>query len=470
MNFAVKIKKLNYQALPIFGVTLAYGVGLVMIGYTYAQIGKLTGLSAAQQPLLAIPQSVGIYLGTLVLSWFMARYSVRKIFLVGMTLTLISTILLSQLDRLAGAGPANSIHTKALIAYLILNSTFGLGLSVTLPITNTYFTAAYPDKKESLKMVSINSGIFCIGAAILPLVAGQAIIAASKSNYFDAVRYFYYIAIGFIALGVISSLFVTYREDQNSMGVVEKQTEEALGMTVPINKKTNQKIKPKRLITEILIISSGFLILGILAETVFYYSFISFFDTANNSHRLIIATQAFGLFFLVQGLTRLTVGTIVSRRFTNRWILTISLILIAIASVFVATGLTKQHIYYTYIIAVIAGIGFGNLLPLLLNYSTRAYPPKSSLLSIWANSSSNMPVGPTQIIVWQLLLLKNNSLLSLGLLCVGCVVFTLALVWYLIIRLRIRDFEPNDAQGHHPPKVIDPLLGATNTDKNSANP
>lgn len=97
-------------AFVSFFIMFAYGLMLLMVGYTSYQISQqLFGNndSVRLQLLTALPQAFGLLVGAFGLKPLMPRVNIRTIMVAGMALALPAIVTISQLDKFTGTTGKN---------------------------------------------------------------------------------------------------------------------------------------------------------------------------------------------------------------------------------------------------------------------------------------------------------------------------------------------------------------------------
>ena len=440
--------------IVILLITIVYGSILLMIGYTNTGVASITGLSTKSAPLLVIPELVALYIGTIAVQFFIKRFKVHYLIAGAMLLTLISLVLLSQLDYITKTnGNINNLSAAnkrdALIIFCVLNFTTGLGVSVASPISNTFFNTHFHGH-DATKKVSINNALFCFGAGIIPLVFAKTIFQNQASLNFDAIRYFFYIAVGLAAVGVIVPFLMDHHlkfwKDPSNIDQHEKpKASPNQDSSSPNPTIAKHKIMKKHLFVKLLSIASLFFVFYVVVESIFNYNFVFLFEQSNNVADQIIFTQAFGLYFVVQGLMRFLSGVLFSRYVAHRWFITMSIMFIITAASLLIANIAKSNLNYAFIIAVIAGIGIGNIWPLLLNYTANFYKPKASLISLWSVSISKLPIPLVQIMIW-LINFQPQSTLILSIIALVGIILVLIIIWLFTNYLTLAGFPHEDLQ------------------------
>ena len=342
-----------------------------MIGYTNNAIASLTGLNSQKAPLLIIPQSAGLFMGSIAIRRLLLKFKVNYIYSGFLFFTLLSLVLISQLDHITGIahggrGASSQQKTAALVVFLVLNFCTGLGISVSSLISNTYFNTHYHEQKAT-QMISVNNSIFCFGAGLMPLAGSSLIFATEQSVNFSSVRFFFYIAIVFTAIGTIIPLFIdrnlVFWQDDSQPALSAKAESQKFVKEIKEHHH-DHKASPKmhhHVFRKLLLIASLFFFCYASTETIFNFNFPAFFIIGNNVSKQITITQAFGLFFICQGIMRFLSGVILSRYISHRWFITLSIAGISTACILIMAKIAHYNLNYAYLIAAISGLGVGNI-------------------------------------------------------------------------------------------------------------
>ena len=381
-----KTSKMNISVILCFAIIFIYGSLLLMVGYTQAGLAKvLFPKHGSYIVYLLLAQSFGLIASTLLLSKLLAKMNIKYIFMVGMMGAAIMLTLISQIDRLS------SNHIVLISIFIIFSFILGLGIGPISPLISTYLSAIYSGHKRTT-MLSVSNGVYGIGAGIIPLVASAAIIKLAQNSSgtgggLGPVRFFYYIAIVLAVLGAIAGYFIDYRHTAQSTS----------SKIIGKDKKSFSILKP--LIFAIAIMSAY-----MIAETIANYMFV---NVANDTvatgviakqNVKIHAIQGFGLFVMVQGLWRTFSGLFVTPHVKKRYFILISaLIMLAGFSWIMGGGL--RHTYGIYAIAILFGLGIGNLWPAIYSYAIDIDERRASYIGMAINITSMVWIPLTQLVV-----------------------------------------------------------------------
>ena len=429
----------------MFGIMFVYGTLLLMIGYTNVALTQITGLKGKEAVLLAIPQSIGLIVGTLSFRYLLSRFNIRWILSGGYLLALVCLILISQLDKITGATGVNIAQSNkngALAAFTVLSFFMGLGISGSSPISSIYLSSIFKDKQRSIAL-SISNGVYGAGAGIIPLAAAAAIynIQNESGAPFNHIRFFYYIAIGMAAIGLIISLMSYYKYE--AMSLSTKNMDEELDKKLESKEAVKKNLSTKKIFTRALIIVIAIYVFYMITETISNYGLTNLIigqgggssDKATN----ITATQCFGLFLLTQGLWRCVSGFTVTKWFRYRSFLTYSIALVITAFIIVLSGALKSNINIGFLVAVILGFGLGNIWPIIFAYAANINHEKSAVMGLGINITSMMMIPVTQAISGTLL---GQDPISISVLIIVSGVLALSLIWILSFYL-IKAGQPN---------------------------
>ena len=92
------------------------------------------------------------------------------------------------------------------------------------PISSTYLAAVYTGRACPL-WLSVSQGLYEVGAGIIPLTASRAIYnLGGAGNDLSQVQIYYYIAVGFAGVALLSSLLLNYRHAPDSLQQVKTKT------------------------------------------------------------------------------------------------------------------------------------------------------------------------------------------------------------------------------------------------------
>ena len=378
------INKINNKqktsVILCFAIIFIYGSLLLMVGYTQAGLSKIMFPNKASNIVyLLLAQSFGLIVSTLLLSKLLSKMNIKYIFLAGLSSAAIMLTLISQIDHM--------FRDRGVRIGMFLVFSFILGISIgpISPLISTYLSAIYSGSKRTT-MLSVSNGVYGIGAGIIPLVASAAIIKLGGKG-FEAVRFFYYIAIALAVIGAIAGYFIDYRHTQQSTS------------SKIISKGTQNFSIWKPLVFAIIIMS-----FYMIAETIANYMFVNIANdtpptsvVTENSIK-IHATQAFGLFVMIQGLWRTTSGLFVLPYVKKRYFILISATIMLVGFIWIISG-GMRYTYSVYIIAILFGLGIGNLWPTIYSYAIDIDERRASFIGMAINITSMVWIPLTQLVV-----------------------------------------------------------------------
>ena len=429
----------------MFGIMFVYGTLLLMIGYTNVGLTQITGLKAKESVLLAIPQSIGLIAGTLSFRYLLSRFNIRWILSGGYLLALVCLILISQLDKITGATGANIAQSNkngAIAAFTVLSFFMGLGISGSSPISSIYLSSIFKDKQRSIAL-SISNGVYGAGAGIIPLAAAAAIYSIKNESgaAFTHIRFFYYIAIGMAAIGLLISLMSYYKYE--AMSLSTKNMDEELNQKLESKEAVKKNLSAKKIFTRALIIVMAIYVFYMITETISNYGLTSLIKSqgGNDKAASITATQCFGLFLLTQGLWRCVSGFTVTKWFRYRSFLTYSIALVITAFIIVLSGALKANINIGFLVAVILGFGLGNVWPIIFAYAANINHEKSAVMGLGINITSMMMIPVTQAISGTIFQ-SGQDPVGISVLIIVSGVLALSLIWILSFYL-IKSGQPN---------------------------
>ena len=374
-----KKSKMNISVILCFVIIFVYGSLLLMVGYTQA------GLANVMFPphhtsyivYLLLAQSLGLIASTLLLSKLLAKMNIKYIFMAGMMGAAIMLTLISQIDKLS------SNHIVLISLFIIFSFILGIGIGPVSPLISTYLSAIYSGNKRTT-MLSVSNGVYGIGAGIIPLVASAAIIKLGGEG-FNAVRFFYYIAIVLAVLAAVAGYFVDYRHSAQST------SSKIIG-------KDNKGFNIWKPLMFAVAIMSAYMICETIANYMFVNVATDTAGTITKQNVKIHAIQGFGLFVMVQGLWRTFSGLFVTPHVKKRYfILASALIMLAGFSWIFFGGL--RHTYGVYAIAILFGLGIGNLWPAIYSYAIDIDERRASYIGMVINITSMVWIPLTQLVV-----------------------------------------------------------------------
>ncbi len=452
MNKNINLNKsgIKTTTISMFVIMFVYGLMLLMIGYTNPGLQQITGLKGGKTIFLALPQSIGLIIGVLGLKWLLSKYNIRTILSVGFGFAFISIIILSQLDKITGAtgtNPSSNAQQKALIVYLIISFIMGLGISPSSPIASTYMSTVYKGHKKSV-LLSLSNAVYGIGGGIIPLALASFIYNQSNNNNvakFDTLRYFYYIAMGFLALALLLSFLTNYKHSKERLSGEIKNTNNSTSE----NKIENQKdvnLTKRHFWTAVILIISMYAFY-MISETISNYSFVHFVNPdSGDKSRTITATMAFGLFVLVQGIWRAVSGLTLVKWIKLKYFILSSFLLVIAAFTILATGVVKNNPNLSYLVAILIGLGLGNIWPMMFSYGTGVNEEKAPLIGVCINIIS-MAMIPIVQVASALVINVNNGLTIMAIVGITTAVLASITIWYLSFYLKLKKMEhPNDSE------------------------
>ena len=385
-----KGKYLHKIGIPAsFLVMFLYGSLLLLTGYTEAGLSAAIFKTNHYVPTFAwllLSQSIGIIIGNFITGKLVDKINTRYI--------LFGSFLISSLNLIA---TANIIHFSSLVSlrifyFLIFSFILGICIGPINTLISILFGTLYVGSKRTIMFSSVQ-GMYAIGLGAIPLIFAHTVINIKNQTNFLETQKFYYIATSFAILGAIIGLLVNYKHStQHSSSKI--LNEETHGKHINIKKA--------------LFFSLTLVVFVMVVETVVNWSFVriskniishgdpNFFN--NNAKISINILQAFGLMLVVQGLMRPLTSIFIFPYIDKKWYVLFSAILLVIGFSWITLGAFK-HIYSIFIVAVILGMGIGNIWPVLFTYSVSLDNRRSSFIGIIFNIISGATLPITQIIV-----------------------------------------------------------------------
>ena len=424
----------------VFSLMFIYGSLLLMVGYTNVGLNQITGLSGRETVWLAIPQSIALTVGTYCLKFFLKKFNIRTIFFCGYSLVLVCLILISQLDKISGAtgtDPNTTAKHTALGLYIVFTFFLGLGLSPTSPINSIYLSTIFRGKKRGF-FLSASNGVYGVGGGIIPLAAASAIYSLQNngSAEFATLRFFYYIAIGLAVLAILIALVANYKQAEQTLTIKD--------MADTVDKTVTKSTRKKFFVTALILVVIMY-IFYMLPETFSNYSFTNFVKGEKGDRaRSIAATQCFGLFLVVQGIWRCVSGFTVTRWFRFRTFLTYSVLFIVAGFAILASGLLNNNANWGFLVAVLIGLGFGNMWPIMFSYASAINNEKAAFMGVAINITSMAAIPVFQLLAGGLTNPQTEAIVAL---CSA--VILLGMIWSLSTYLkRIGQPHVDDTRKH----------------------
>lgn len=372
-------------AFVSFFIMFAYGLMLLMVGYTSYQIsqqlfGNNHNHSVRLQLLTALPQAFGLLVGAFGLKPLMPRVNIRTIMVAGMALALPAIVTISQLDKFTGT-TGKYVNWKAVGAYIPLNFLFGLGISICSPVTSTYLGTVYTGKTRSYLVSGIN-GLYGLGAGFIPLFLTDFVYGKSNGTPdFDAIRPFFYISLVFCILTLLLSLLLDYRFTPESLSVGAEKT------SVTTDNSSHQQSK----LNSTLLITFGCIFL--------FFCFYLIFETGANyglagkyinqsglepevkKENTIHMIRGLGLFFLLQGIWR-AVSPLIFKKVRYRFFILFSAVFVFAGYLILAVDGLSHNVKLIYLVAILLAIGIGNMWPIIFSFVQSSYEEKRSILGL----------------------------------------------------------------------------------------
>lgn len=208
-----------------FFLMFSYALLLLMVAYTSHALatglvlkGK-TGL--AGNPLwLTLPQLFGLLVGGISLKPLFKRFNIRTIVVTGTACAALVISFLCALDKIT-----HSSQPLSLGLYLPLNFLFGLSISFIPPVVSTYLGTNFSGKKANQYVSAVN-GLYGLGGGIIPLIVAAPVFKAQGTGSFDAVRYFFFIALAFCVLCAVAGAMLNYRFTQDTKSDLSTTTKD----------------------------------------------------------------------------------------------------------------------------------------------------------------------------------------------------------------------------------------------------
>lgn len=105
--------------------------------------------------------------------------------------------------------------TALIVIYSFLTFAFGLGLGVVAPLASFYVNSHFLGK-ERIKWMGFSSGLYGIGAGIIPLSSSRLIVKSTENanSSFTTAIYFFIAAIILAVVGITTGFFINYRHNR----------------------------------------------------------------------------------------------------------------------------------------------------------------------------------------------------------------------------------------------------------------
>lgn len=239
-------------------------------------------------------------------------------------------------------------------------------------------------------MLSSLEGMYGIGIGLVPLLFARVVIGAQGSTSFAHTQHFYWIATGLAILGSVCGIFINYTH--NKQHTSSKIINEAIhGKSISI-------WKP--------IMFALFLMFFLMTiETVVNWSFVRIsrnvfsHGSSITSNELAIRTiEAFGLMLVIQGLSRPLTAFFILPYIDRKWYILFCSILLISAFGWIMGGAFSSS-WHIYIIAIMLGMGVGNLWPIIFSYTVEVDNRRSSFIGVWCHITSTSASPIIQLLI-----------------------------------------------------------------------
>lgn len=382
-----KISKISI--ILAFLMLFIYGALLLMIGYTQKGLEQVIfnpltdseKLNADKNMFyLLVPQSVGLILAAIIVGKLIAKFNIRWIFLTGFSVAAVSLIVISQFNHFS-----NLSQSARIIIFIIMSLLFGTAIGPMSPLVSTLFGAVYTGSKRT-KMLSVSNGVYGVGAGFIPLVISPTVASfkeATSSSDFTHVQIFYYIAFALAIVGAGCGYLINYLHPRQLTS----------SKSISIEKNFN--------IWKPLIMALALMSAYMITETIVNYAFQkstnrSLSDITSDSSKY--ATMAFGLFVTVQGLFRAFTGLVLANKIKSWTFIFISAIVMAFGLIWALLG-GLGNIWSAFLIAIVLGVGVGNLWPMIYTYSVDIDENRASFIGVAINIISMFWIPVTQVLI-----------------------------------------------------------------------
>lgn len=344
-----------------------------MVAYTSHALARglvlrgKTGL-AGNSLWLTLPQLFGLLVGGVSLKPLFKRFNIRTIVVTGTACAALVISFLCALDKIT-----HSSQPLSLGLYLPLNFLFGLSISFIPSVVSTYLGTNFSGKKANQYVSAVN-GLYGLGGGIIPLIVAAPVFKVVKdTESFDAVRYFFFIALAFCVLCAVAGAMLNYRFTQDTKSDLSTTTKDT-----PESRKLLWKLGA--------LIAACFFFYLIFESGANYglsSKYVDDFDGFRREQKITLV-RGLGLFFVVQGLWRAG-SPFLFKKVKFRYFILFSAFFVAIGYGGLASQLLTKHVTLVYLVAVLLGIGIGNIWPVTFSFAQGALESKRSTMAIIAN-------------------------------------------------------------------------------------
>ena len=347
----------QFKKLVLTAVLMTiYGSLFLMVGYTQILVAKTLFAgnhdNDKYMPLMLVPQMIGLYFGSILYGFFIKKFNLRWVYMMFFTITSVSVLIIAFLDQYG------SNEVALIFIYIIFSFLFGIGIGPVNPLISMFIGDVFTGERR-VRLLGIINAFYGLGAGLFPLVFSSLILNLSHGASYEGARIFYLIAFVLAIIGVGVGFFIKYKFS------VDKPNVHNLSI------KTKQKLSTGNDYKKPFWFCFLLMTMLFVIATALIFNFTQFILAARtNSHTAwqIVAIQAFGVYAVIQSVWRTASGLWISKKMSAPSFLFLSLFITLIAVVIIFAGALKYEAG-VFIVAILLGLGLGNVYPVLFNYA-----------------------------------------------------------------------------------------------------
>lgn len=348
----------QFKKLVLTAVLMTiYGSLFLMVGYTQILVAKtlFTGNPANDKymPLMLVPQMIGLYFGSILYGFFIKKFNLRWVYMMFFAIAGISVLIIAFLDQYG------SNEIALIFIYIIFSFLFGIGIGPVNPLISMFIGDVFTGERR-VRLLGIINAFYGLGAGLFPLVFSSLILKLSHGGSYEGARIFYLIAFALAIVGVGVGFFIKHKFSVDKPNIDNSTI------------KTKQNLPSENDYKKPFWFCFLLMTMLFVIATALIFNFTQFIVAARskpiaNSWQ-IVAIQAFGVYAVIQGVWRTVSGLWISKKMSAPSFLFLSLFITLIAVVIIFAGALKYEAG-VFIVAILLGLGLGNVYPVLFNYA-----------------------------------------------------------------------------------------------------
>lgn len=347
----------QFKKLVLTAVLMTiYGSLFLMVGYTQILVAKtlFAGDSGDDKymPLMLVPQMIGLYFGSILYGFFIKKFNLRWVYMMFFAIVGISVLIIAFLDQYG------SNEIALIFIYIIFSFLFGIGIGPVNPLISMFIGDVFTGERR-VRLLGVINAFYGLGAGLFPLVFSNLILNLSHGASYEGARIFYLIAFVLAIVGVGVGFFIKYKFSVDKPNVTNSSIEK--------NKNLSMESDYKKPFWFCFLLMTMLFVIA----TALIFNFTQFIVAARtNPHTAwqIVAIQAFGVYAIIQSVWRTVSGLWISKKMSAPSFLFLSLFITLTAVVVIFAGALKYEVG-VFIVAILLGLGLGNVYPVLFNYA-----------------------------------------------------------------------------------------------------